>query len=361
MIDVLVVGAGFAGCVMAERLASAGRFVVVIDKRAHVGGNAYDEMDADGILVHRYGPHAFHTNSQEVVDYLSRFTNWRSYEHRTMAMVGGQLYPFPINQTTINRLYGLNLDKKGVEEFLSRVRIVNSEIRTSEDFVLSRVGQDLCDKFYRGYTKKQWGLDLSELASSVAGRIPVRAGIDDRYFDDAFQMMPSEGYAAMFGNMLDHPRIQVKLQTSFSDFPVGNYRSLVWTGAIDEYFGYCFGRLPYRSLRFEYKHIPGLARYMPVGVINYPNDFQFTRTVEFKHFTGQQHPGTTIMREYPSAEGDPYYPVPRPENAELYEKYRSLAEKEKNTVFVGRLAQYRYYNMDQVTAAALAKSKEAIQ
>lgn len=358
MLDALVVGAGFSGCVMAERLASSGRSVLVIDRRAHIGGNAYDELDEYGVLVHRHGPHVFHTNSQEVSSYLSRFTEWRPYEHRTLAMVDGKLYPFPINQTTINQLYNLNLDEQGVRDFLARVRIDKPEIRTSEDFVLSRVGSDLCEKFYRGYTRKQWGLDLSELSSSVAGRIPVRVDIDDRYFTNSFQAMPREGYTAMFKAMLQHPNICVELGTDFSSIKSG-WKRLIWTGAIDEYFNLRLGQLPYRSLRFEFEY-RGVPRYQSAATINYPNDGEATRVTEFKYLTGQQHQGTTIAREYPSAVGEPYYPVPRPENAVLYQQYRALADAQKRVTFVGRLARYRYCNMDQAVAAALVEAKELV-
>lgn len=353
-IDVLVVGAGFAGSVIAERSAAAGKSVLVVDKREHIGGNAFDEYDRDGVLIHRYGPHIFHTNASVVSEYLSRFTDWIDYEHRVLAMVDGRQYPIPINQTTINQLYGLSLDERGVAAFLERVREPREQIRTSEDVVLSSVGRELCDKFFRGYTRKQWGLDLSELSAQVAARIPVRTGVDDRYFTDSFQKMPAEGYTKMFARMLDHPKIRVELGSDFESIR-GRYqwKTLFYTGPIDEYFHYCYGKLPYRSLRFEHRHLQGIERYQSVGTINYPNDERFTRITEFKHLTGQRHVGTSIVREYPEGEGDPYYPVPRAENQELFQKYGALAAAEAGTFFIGRLAQYRYYNMDQVVAAAL--------
>lgn len=352
--DVLVVGAGFAGSVIAERCASAGMSVVLIDKREHIGGNAFDEFDRHGLLVHRYGPHIFHTNAASVSEYLSRFTAWRPYEHRVLARLEGEFYPIPINQTTVNRLYGLSLDEEGVARFFARVRENREAISTSEDAVLSSVGRDLCDKFFRGYTRKQWGLDLSELSASVAARIPVRTNTDDRYFSDSFQKMPADGFTAMFAGMLDHPNIRTELGVDFREFRKrANWKLLVFTGPIDEYFDFCFGKLPYRSLRFDHEHIPGTERFQPVGTVNYPNDQKFTRITEFKHLTGQQHPGTSIVREYPEDDGDPYYPVPRPENQERYQRYHALAEGERDVLFVGRLAEYRYYNMDQVVARAL--------
>jgi len=350
----MIVGAGFAGSVVARELAEAGFPVRVVERRPHIAGNAYDEKDDSGLLVHVYGPHIFHTNARRVFGYLSQFTGWRPYEHRVLARCGEDLYPIPINRTTINRLYGLDLDEQGVADFLDRVREPRERINSSEDVVLSSVGSDLCEKFFRGYTRKQWGLDLSELSAGVAARIPVRSNDDDRYFTDTFQAMPREGYTAMFSRMLDHPRIAVELGTDFEDVRKNiRARHIIYTGPIDAYFGFRFGRLPYRSLRFEHEHIPGRERYQPVGTVNYPNHYDFTRITEFKHLTGQQAPGTSIVREYPQPEGEPYYPIPRPENEALYKRYKELARQEEGVTFVGRLAQYRYYNMDQVVGAAL--------
>jgi UDP-galactopyranose mutase len=352
-VDVLIVGAGFSGSVAARRLAEAGRKVLVIDRRSHVAGNAFDEIDASGLLVHRYGPHLFHTNSLPVFEFLSRFTDWHSYEHRVLAQVDGKLLPLPINQDTINRLYGLNLSETEVAEFFERVRERRDPVRTSEDAVLNSVGRELCEKFFRGYTRKQWGLDLSELDAGVASRIPTRTNRDDRYFTDEYQGLPRDGYTRMFERMLDHPNIRIELETEFSE-ALGNAAKVVlYTGPIDEYFGFRFGKLPYRSLRFEHEHLAGVERFQPVGTVNYPNDHSFTRITEFKHLTGQKCTGTSIVREYPCAEGDPYYPVPRPQNRILLKQYEDLAASQKNYIFVGRLAQYRYYNMDQAAAAAL--------
>lgn len=356
---VLVVGAGFAGCVMAERLASVGLTVLVIDKRSHIGGNAYDELDSAGVLIHRYGPHIFHTNSEKVFSYLSRFTYWHSYQHRVLSKIEGKLVPFPINCDTLNRVYGLDMDRYGAEEFLARVRVPKERIETSEDAVLASVGHDLCNKFYRNYTRKQWGLDLSELNPGVAGRIPVRTNHDDRYFTDAIQFMPRDGYTAMFQRMLDHKNIRVELNQDF--FPRRDSIDApltVYTGPLDSYFNFCLGTLPYRSLRFEHEHLP-IVRFQTAGTVNYPNEFSYTRITEFKHLTGQQVDGTSIVREYPEAEGEPYYPVPQAKNEALANEYKALAVKERNVIFIGRLAQYRYYNMDQVVAAAL-KAAEAL-
>ena len=359
--DVLVVGAGFSGATAARLVAEAGFRVHVIDRRAHVGGNAWDTVDASGIRIHPYGPHLFHTDAERIVAFLSRFTGWTPYEHRVLASVDGILVPVPINRTTVNRLYGLDLDEAGVAAFLERVREHRDPEATSEDVVLNRVGRDLCDRLFRGYTRKQWGLDLSALAPSVARRIPVRTGDDDRYFTDRHQALPSEGYARMFERMLDHPGISVATGCEF-DACRGEiaYRHLVYTGPIDRYFDSCHGPLPYRSLSFEFEHLEGVRRYQPVGTVNFPNEHAYTRITEFKHFVRQEHPGTTIVREYPQAAGDPYYPIPRPENEALYQRYRALADGLPDVTFVGRLAQYRYYNMDQATGAAMTAASRVI-
>lgn len=361
-IDVLVVGAGFAGCVIAERFASQGKSVLIIDRRSHIGGNAFDEYDQFGVLVHRYGPHIFHTNATYISDYLSRFTEWRPYAHRVLASVSGKLYPIPINQLTINQIYGLSLDEAGVKIFLESVREKRDPIRNSEDLVLNSVGHDLCEKFFRNYTRKQWSLDLSELSPAVAGRIPVRTNNDDRYFTDSFQKMPVEGYTKMFARMLDHPNIRVDVGTKFEDI---KHRLSVgmtfYSGPIDEYFNFCYGKLPYRSLSFQHEHLANVEQYQPVGTVNYPNDFDFTRITEFKHLTGQEHQGTSIVREFPQAAGDPYYPIPTEENHTTYRMYRKLADSERNVFFIGRLAEYRYYNMDQVVASALVLSNKLLE
>jgi UDP-galactopyranose mutase len=363
--DTLIVGAGFAGATTARELADAGERVLVIDKRPHVGGNAYDRPDDAGLLVHAYGPHIFHTQSERVFGWLSRFTAWRAYEHRVLAVPdarSGAAYPMPINRTTINRLYGLDLDEAGVAAFLERWREPRAPIRTSEDVVLNSVGRDLCEKFFRGYTRKQWGLDLSELAGGVAARIPTRSNDDDRYFTDRWQAMPADGYTRMFERMLDHPNIEVRCGTAYDDVAAGiDRRRTVFSGPIDEYYGQRFGRLPYRSLRFEHEHLSRCGQYQAVGTVNYPNDHAYTRITEFKHLTGQQHEGTSIVREFPTAEGDPYYPIPNPANEALFKRYEALADAESDVFFIGRLAQYRYYNMDQVVASALMLAQRLVE
>jgi UDP-galactopyranose mutase len=355
---VLIVGAGFAGSVMARELADAGRRVLLIDRRPHIAGNAYDEHDMHGVLVHRYGPHIFHTNGERIFKYLSRFTEWRPYEHRVRSVVNGVAYPFPINRDTLNRLYGLELDEAGAAAFFERVREPRDPVLTSEDVVLNSVGHDLYEKFFLNYTRKQWGLEPSQLKAGVAARIPVRTNTDDRYFTDTFQAMPRQGYTRMFEALLDHPHIRVETGVDFAEIRVRErFAHIVYTGPIDTYFGLCYGRLPYRSLRFEHEYLPGVGRYQETGTFNYPNEHAYTRITEFRHLTGQELAGTSIVREYPQAEGEPYYPVPRTENEALYRRYEVLAEKETKVTFVGRLAQYRYYNMDQVVGATLAAAR----
>jgi UDP-galactopyranose mutase len=359
--DYLVVGAGFAGAVLAERLANdAGARVLICDRRRHIGGNAYDRHDAAGVLIHVYGPHIFHTSSAMVFDYLSRFTEWRPYEHRVLASVDGQLLPIPINLDTINRLYGLELTSFEVEEFFASRAEKPTEVKTSEDVVVARVGRELYEKFFRGYTRKQWGLDPTQLDASVTARVPVRTNRDDRYFNDTYQVMPREGYTRMFERMLDHPRIKVLLGCDYRELDGQiKYGEMIYTGPVDAYFDHCYGKLPYRSLAFRHETLP-VSRFQPVGTVNYPNEHAFTRITEFKHLTGQAHAGTSIVREYPQAEGDPYYPVPRPENEALFKRYEALGADDRDVTFVGRLAQYRYYNMDQVVGAALAASKRLL-
>jgi UDP-galactopyranose mutase len=354
MFDYLIVGAGFAGSVLAERLAAgSGKKVLLCDTRPHVGGNAYDHYNDEGILVHKYGPHIFHTNSRDVFEYLSKFTEWRSYQHRVMASVDGQLVPIPINLNTINKLYGLNLTSFEVEEFFKKVAEPVEQVRTSEDVVVKAVGRELYEKFFRNYTRKQWGLDPSELDASVTARVPTRTNRDDRYFTDTYQAMPLHGYTRMFERMLDHPNIKIMLNCDYREIErIIPFREMVYTGPVDAFFDYRYGKLPYRSLQFKHE-THDRKEFQPAPVVNYPNEHLYTRITEFKYLTGQQHEKTSVVYEFPRAEGDPYYPVPRKENAELYAKYKALADATPDVHFVGRLATYKYYNMDQIVAQAL--------
>jgi UDP-galactopyranose mutase len=354
MFDYLIVGAGFSGATLAERLASqGGRKVLLVDKRSHIAGNAYDCYDDAGVLIHKYGPHIFHTNSKQVFEYLSKFTRWRAYQHRVLASVDGQLVPIPINLDTINQLYGLNLSSRDVEAFFASVAEPTDHLRTSEDVVVSKVGRELYEKFFRGYTRKQWGIDPSELDASVTARVPTRTNRDSRYFTDSYQAMPLFGYTRMFENMLSHENIKIMLNTDYREIlDCIPYREMIYTGPVDEFFGYRYGKLPYRSIEFKFE-THDCPTYQTAPVINYPNDNLYTRVTEFKYLTGQQHSKTTLVYEFPQDGGDPYYPVPRAENVDLYRKYQALAAETPQVHFAGRLATYKYYNMDQVVAQAL--------
>ncbi len=362
MFDFLIVGAGFAGSVLAERLASvADQKILIVDQRDHIGGNAYDYFNKDGILIHKYGPHIFHTNAKKVFDYLGQFTQWRPYEHRVLASVDGQLVPIPINLNTINKLYGLNLNCNEVEAFFESKAEKIARVKTSEDVVVSKVGRELYEKFFKHYTRKQWDLDPSELDASVTARVPTRTNKDDRYFTDTYQAMPLFGYTRMFQKMLSHPSIKIMLNTDYKEIlDIIPYKHLIYTGPIDSFFNYCYGRLPYRSLEFKFETFDSEV-HQSTGTINFPNEHAYTRITEFKYLTGQKHTKTSIVYEYPQAEGDPYYPIPRPENAEIYKKYQQLANAMTNTYFTGRLATYKYYNMDQVVAQSLSLFEKITQ
>jgi UDP-galactopyranose mutase len=359
MFDYLVVGAGFAGSVLAERLAAgSGKKVLIVDKRPHIGGNAYDHYDEAGVLVHKYGPHIFHTNSKEVFEYLSQFTEWRPYQHRVRAWVDGQLLPIPINLDTVNTMYGLNLTSFQLEEFFKSVAEPRSPVRTSEDVIVGKVGRELYEKFFRNYTRKQWDLDPSELDAAVTSRVPVRTNRDDRYFTDTYQAMPLHGYTRMFEKLLSHPNIKIMLNTDYREIEqVIPFSEMIYTGPIDEYFDFRFGKLPYRSLEFKFETV-NRPVFQDAPVVNYPNENPYTRCTEFKYLTGQEHAKTSVVYEYPRAEGDPYYPVPRPENAAMYREYQALAERTPDVHFSGRLATYKYYNMDQVVAQSLTLYKK---
>jgi UDP-galactopyranose mutase len=352
--DYLIVGAGFAGCIIAERLAAQlGKKILLIDRRSHIAGNAFDSVDEHGIRIHAYGPHLFHTNDEGIIKYLSQFTSWHPYEHRVLAFVNGLLVPMPVNRTTVNALFALQVATDDeMKTFYDREKEVVPFIRNSEDVVVSKVGRRLFELLYKGYTIKHWGLEPSHLAPSVCGRLPVRTNTDDRYFDDRFQMMPAQGYTEMFRKMIVHPLISVEVNTHFRDIPSGTFDRLIYTGPIDEYFHYTFGALPYRSLQYEFEtHEKEYVQ--AVAQINYPNDFDYTRSIEFKHITGQHHNKTTIAKEYSKETGEPYYPIPNDKNEAMYKLYAAEAKKLKAVHFVGRLATYRYYNMDQVVAQAL--------
>ncbi|MGI8786474.1 MAG: UDP-galactopyranose mutase [Pyrinomonadaceae bacterium] len=344
MFDYLIVGADFAGSVLAERLAvGSDKKVLICDRRPHIAGNAFDFYNDEGILIHKYGPHIFHTNSKDVFDYLSRFTEWRSYQHRVLAFVDGMLVPMPINLDTINKLYGLNLTAFEVEEFFEKLAEKREHIKTSEDVVVSKIGRELYEKFFRNYTRKQWGLDPSQLDASITARVPTRTNRDDRYFTDSYQAMPKHGYTKMFERMLDSPNIKIMLNCDYREIQNQiDFKEMIYTGPVDAFFNYRYGKLPYRSLEFKHEtHNTEVFQSAPV--VNYPNEQAFTRITEFKYLTGQEHRKTSIVYEFPRAEGDPYYPIPRKENADFYAKYKTLADARPDVHFVGRLATYKYY------------------
>jgi UDP-galactopyranose mutase len=360
-IDCLVVGAGFAGATIAERMAFQGHRVVVMERRDHIGGNAHDCLDVQGILIHPYGPHIFHTNAQQIWDYLSRFTDWLPYEHRVLAEIDGKQVPVPFNLTSLHALFPAeqahDLEALLLQEYGVEARVPILKMRESSHEGLKDLAEYVYQKVFLGYTVKQWGLRPEELSPSVTARVPVAVSRDDRYFQDRFQAMPKQGYHQLFVNMLDHPNIEIQLNTDFLRLRNQiSARHIFYTGPIDAYFDYRFGSLPYRSLAFEHETL-NQEKFQPVGTVNYPNEHAFTRITEFKHITGQEAEQTSIVREYPRSEGDPYYPVPRPDNEKLFQQYQKLAEAELGVTFVGRLANYRYYNMDQVVASALTACK----
>lgn len=353
----VVVGAGLAGATVAERIASQlDEKVLVIEKKKHVAGLCYDFWDDAGILVHRYGPHIFHTRLKEVWDYLSNFTEWHLYQHRVLSYVDGRLVPIPINLDTVNEVFGTSLSVEELPVFFDRIREPRAEIRSSADVVLSQVGRYLYEKMFEKYTAKQWGVTPDKLDPEVTARVPVRFNRDPRYFDDPHQGLPKHGYTRMVERMLAHPNITLMLGVDYKQVIADiKFDKLVYTGPIDYYFDYKFGRLPYRSVEMRFE-THDLEYYQPVAVVNYPNDYDFTRVTEFKHMTGQRAPKTTILKEYPreaTAEDEPYYPVFEPRTNNVAERYREEAASQTNVFFVGRLAEYRYYNMDVAVKRAL--------
>jgi UDP-galactopyranose mutase len=358
--DYLIVGAGFSGCVLAERISSQlDKRVLIVEKRDHIGGNCYDYYNSDGILVHKYGPHWFHTNDAGVFAYISRFTQWRHHFHKVKACVDGMKLPFPINMDTINGLYGMKLTSpEEVQQFYDSVRvkeIVNPA--NAEEMIISQVGWDLYNKFYKHYTKKQWQLDPKELKGSITARVPVRTSRDDRYFTDTYQGLPKHGYNELFRKMTTHSKISILLQVDYKEVLDSiAFDQMIYTGPIDSFFDHTFGRLPYRSLRFEHETLD-VENYQDCQQVNYPKDFDFTRVLEWKHATGQRHHKTTITREYPCSPdeiNDKFYPVLTGESEQLLRKYQEEAARLKNVKFCGRLADFKYYNMDQVIARALS-------
>ena len=376
--DFLIIGAGFSGLVVAERLAAAGWRCVVVDRRDHVGGNAHDRTDAAGVLIHPYGPHYFRTDAPAIVDYLSRFTGWHAVAYTIQCHTRGRYWSFPINLNTFEQYLGRSSTSAEFAAWLEQTRVPTEHPQNSEEVIISQVGRELYEWFFESYTLKQWRRHQRELDASVCGRIPVRTNRDDRYLTESFQALPASGYTALFENLLAAtPGIHLQLGVDFQEAKERwNYQHLVFTGAIDEYYGHCYGPLPYRSLRFEPESFtaeqlrqreriagkPGF--WQPAMQVNYPDaHIPFTRIVEIKHATGQQIDASTIIREYPmdwTPGTEPYYPIPAPDARAAYQRYAQLAAAEPHTSFIGRLATYRYSNMDQVTAMALAAAERLL-
>ncbi len=358
----VVVGAGLAGLTVAERIASEkNEKVLLIEKRNHIGGNVYDSYNEDGILIHNYGPHIFHTNDKEVYEYLSRFTKWNDFWHRVLTQVDGNLIPMPITLETINQLYNLSLTPEEMKEFVDKLAVPMDEIKTSRDVALSKVGEEIYQKFFENYTKKQWGVDPAEIDTSVISRIPLRYNRDTRYFTDKYQGMPRHGYTKMCEAMIANPNIKIMLNTDFEEIRNEiTWDKLIYTGPADEYYGCKFGKLKYRSIDFVFETYD-CESYQEAPVVNYPNDYDFTRITEFKKMTWQESKKTTILKEYPQAEGEPYYPFPTADCKAQYALYQAEMEKEENVYFLGRLAEYRYYNMDAVVRSALNLYNEKLR
>lgn len=357
MFDFLVVGCGLAGMTASRILAEKGHKVLIVDKRNHIGGNIYDYYNEDGILIHKYGPHIFHTNNKVVWEFLSRFTEWREYQHKVLSFANGMLVPMPINLDTINMLYNTNYDSISIKDFFNSVKENVSEINNSKDVIVSQVGEELYKLFFEGYTKKQWDMYPYELGKEVTSRVPTRHNRDDRYFTDRYQGMPKYGYTKMAENIIDHKNIKVMLNTTYEEIKEEiNFSQIIFTGCIDEFFNMKYGKLPYRSLNFI-EETYDKEFYQTVGVVNYPNDYDYTRITEYKYLTGQKHDKTTIMKEISSSTGEPYYPIPKQENKELYSQYKEEADTNKDVYFLGRLGTYSYMNMDAVVQQALEFSE----
>ncbi len=359
--DAVVVGAGLAGTTSARLLAESGKKVLLIEKRRHIAGNCYDYKNEYGITVHKYGPHIFHTNNSRVWKFVNRFSKFRYYQHRVLSYVDGKYLPFPINRDTIAELFGVDLPTAEVESFLReevRRSKFNIPPQNFEDQVISQVGERLYEKFFKGYTIKQWNKDPKELSADIAKRVPIRSSRDGRYFTDKYQGIPVQGYTRMMERILNHENISVLLGVNYFDIKEELKSDLtVYTGKLDEFFGYSFGRLEYRSLRFEFITYD-MEYYQPAAVVNYPNDYDWTRITEYKYFLDEKVPKTTVSYEYPVGEGEPYYVVLTKENMMRREKYMKEVKKLERSgeyIFVGRLAEYKYYNMDQVIEKALER------
>ncbi|MCU7877107.1 MAG: UDP-galactopyranose mutase [Candidatus Thiodiazotropha sp. (ex Lucinoma borealis)] len=382
MIDYIIVGAGFAGTVLAERLASQNnKKILIIEKRKHIAGNCYDHYDEQGVLVHKYGPHLFHTDNAEVFKYLGGFTSWLNYQHEVLALVDGQKIPIPFNLNSLKQLFSpslaSSLEKKLIERYGFDVKVPILELRKEEDKELKYLADYIYRKIFANYTAKQWGCTPEEIDPEVTARVPVFISRDNRYFQDKYQAVPKHGYTRLFTNLLDHDNIKLLLNTDYKDVLSFDSKTgeitifgqpfsgqLIYTGMIDELFDWRFGELPYRSLQFDFEYF-NQASYQQATTENYPDNYDFTRITEFKHLTRQEISGTTIVREFPqdydrkdTHKNTPYYPMLKDENRQRYEQYYELSQKFDHLTLVGRLAEYRYYDMDDIVARALEVYKE---
>lgn len=350
----IIVGAGLAGITIAERIATQlHEKVLIIEKRQHIGGNVYDKYNEDGILIQMYGPHTFHTDDKEIFDYICQYTKWHEYQHRVLSYVDGNFVPIPISLETINQLYNLNLSEEQMEKFIESRKEKIEAIKTSEDVVLSQAGRDIYEKFFKDFTIKQWGVSPAELDSSVINRIPFRKNRDTRYFTDKYQGNPLGGFTQMCLNMLNHPEIKIMLNTDYKEVINDiEYEHMIYTGPIDYYFDYKLGKLKWRSIKFIFE-THDKESYQPVASTRWPKDYDYTRITEFKKLTGQKIGKTTILKEIPCDGEEPFYTFPTKEWKNLAQQYRDLALKEKNVTFLGRLAEYKYYDMDDVIRKAL--------
>ncbi|ROL62327.1 UDP-galactopyranose mutase [Bacteroidetes/Chlorobi group bacterium ChocPot_Mid] len=369
--DYLIVGAGFAGCVSAERIASQlNKKVLIVEKRNHIGGNCFDYSDSKGILVHKYGPHAFHTSMKNVWDYLSGFTKWHHYEHKVLAHINGKNVPIPFNINSIEQIFDVEIADKYkkilVDSYGEGKKIPILKLKETNNPDLRELADFIYQNVFYGYTLKQWGMEPEELDFSVTSRVPVLTGRDDRYFQDIYQGIPAKGYTQMFKNIIEHPNIEIMLNKDYRKvINQVEFDKMIYTGPIDSFFDYKYGKLPYRSLRFDH-HTLRQNYFQEVAQVNYPNNHQYTRITEFKHFLNQKNIFTTIAYEYPQEyeEGvnEPYYPIPRKENDEIYKKYFSETEKiSDKVIFLGRLAEYKYYNMDQIVGVSLLTFEKKIK
>lgn len=371
MFDVVIIGAGLAGSVLAEKFASSGKKVLIIERRQHVAGNCYDEVDGNGILIHKYGPHLFHTDDAQVWEYLSRFTDWHLYFHRVKAVIDGKPVPIPFNFNTLHEVFPKSLADKLEETLLSNFeygkKIPILELKKSADADLQFLADFIYEKIFLHYSEKQWGISPDKISGAVTARVPVLVGRDDRYFGDRFQAMPKFGYGVLVKNMLNHKNIKLLLNTDFKEvmelrgdqtylFRKKFKGQLIYTGQLDDLFDKKFGTLPYRSINMKYETID-TEIFQSAPVVNYPNNYDFTRITEFKQIHPAKTPRTTILKEYPSdyivGKNEPYYPIFTDEARGAYEKYFAELSKFKNITAVGRLAEYRYYDIDDVVKRAL--------